>query len=310
MPKRVLCSLLLLCVLLGPYASAQFWGSAGALTWKGAWSASTAYAKNQVVSYQGSSWVALAASTNSAPAAGNSNWVAIVPVMVGDSGTGGTAGLVPAPAANDAAAGKLLNAAGSWVSPLPAGTNLSPPSLTGWEWANQLTASVVETAAGIYLSMPGSTAANGYEMRVKSLPAPPYSIVVGLCFNVNVSAVGNPAVGVGWRQSSNGYLILGRFRPQDTTFRLGKMTSPSATPTEYFSSAPMFAYTMSNPFFFRLADDNTNRTLSISQDGLHFTTIHSVGRTDFLTADQFVLGIVNNNTLGETGVSLVHVTGL
>jgi hypothetical protein len=230
--------------------------------------------------------------------------------MVGDSGTGGTAGLVPAPAANDAAAGKLLNAAGSWVSPLPAGTNLSPPSLTGWEWANQLTASVVETAAGIYLSMPGSTAANGYEMRVKSLPAPPYSIVVGLCFNVNVSAVGNPAVGVGWRQSSNGYLILGRFRPQDTTFRLGKMTSPSATPTEYFSSAPMFAYTMSNPFFFRLADDNTNRTLSISQDGLHFTTIHSVGLTDFLTADQFVLGIVNNNTLGETGVSLVHVTGL
>ena len=37
-----------------------------------------------------------------------------VPVMVGDSGVGGTAGLVPAPAAGDAAAGRFLSAAGTW----------------------------------------------------------------------------------------------------------------------------------------------------------------------------------------------------
>lgn len=37
--------------------------------------------------------------------------------MVGDSGSGGTRGLVPAPAAGDAAAGKFLKADGSWSAP-------------------------------------------------------------------------------------------------------------------------------------------------------------------------------------------------
>lgn len=39
------------------------------------------------------------------------------PNMVGDSGSGGKAGNVPAPAAGDAAAGKLLCASGLWVHP-------------------------------------------------------------------------------------------------------------------------------------------------------------------------------------------------
>lgn len=40
-----------------------------------------------------------------------------VPAMVGDSGSGGTAGLVPAPATGDAAAGKYLKADGTWTAP-------------------------------------------------------------------------------------------------------------------------------------------------------------------------------------------------
>lgn len=36
------------------------------------------------------------------------------PIFVGDSGSGGTAGLAPAPASGDAAAGKFLKADGTW----------------------------------------------------------------------------------------------------------------------------------------------------------------------------------------------------
>lgn len=43
------------------------------------------------------------------------------PVMVGDSGSGGTKGLVPAPASGDAAAGKVLKADGTWA--VPAGSS-------------------------------------------------------------------------------------------------------------------------------------------------------------------------------------------
>ena len=39
------------------------------------------------------------------------------PLMVGDSGSGGTAGNVPAPGAGDAAAGKFLKADGTWEIP-------------------------------------------------------------------------------------------------------------------------------------------------------------------------------------------------
>lgn len=45
---------------------------------------------------------------------GNGSSDVAVPNFVGDSGTGGTKGLVPAPAAGDGAAGKVLKADGSW----------------------------------------------------------------------------------------------------------------------------------------------------------------------------------------------------
>jgi hypothetical protein len=45
------------------------------------------------------------------------NGVISVPVLTGDSGAGGKIGLVPAPAAGDAAAGKVLKADGTWYVP-------------------------------------------------------------------------------------------------------------------------------------------------------------------------------------------------
>jgi microcystin-dependent protein len=41
---------------------------------------------------------------------------AILPAMIGDAGAGGTKGLVPAPAAGDAAAGRFLRADGAWAT--------------------------------------------------------------------------------------------------------------------------------------------------------------------------------------------------
>jgi hypothetical protein len=46
-----------------------------------------------------------------------------LPVMVGDSGSGGTQGAVPAPAAGDSAAGKYLSASGAWSVPGQGGVN-------------------------------------------------------------------------------------------------------------------------------------------------------------------------------------------
>lgn len=50
--------------------------------------------------------------------------------VVGDAGAGGTAGLVPAPAAGDTAAGKFLKADGTWEAPSGAGDVVGPASAT------------------------------------------------------------------------------------------------------------------------------------------------------------------------------------
>jgi hypothetical protein len=61
-----------------------------------------------------------------------------LPVMTGDSGSGGTQGAVPAPAAGDAAAGKYLKADGTWTTPAGGGgsgdvTSLrATGTLTSW----------------------------------------------------------------------------------------------------------------------------------------------------------------------------------
>src|SRR5207245_2489124 len=59
--------------LQGPKGDTGATGPAG-LTWKGAWSSSVQYHATDAVSYGGSSWIALAANLNSAPAAGNAAW--------------------------------------------------------------------------------------------------------------------------------------------------------------------------------------------------------------------------------------------
>lgn len=64
---------------------------------------------------------------------GASKWVKIVSAttnFVGDSGSGGVAGLVPAPAAGDAASAKVLGAGGAWISPTSSGNATSAPQVT------------------------------------------------------------------------------------------------------------------------------------------------------------------------------------
>lgn len=52
------------------------------------------------------------------------------PVMVGDTGSGGKAGNVPAPAAGDAAAGKFLKADGTWQMPPGASSSFLAEEIT------------------------------------------------------------------------------------------------------------------------------------------------------------------------------------
>lgn len=83
--------------------------------------------------------------------AGNGSWkdaaaqTADLDEMVGDSGSGGTKGLVPAPAAGDAAADKYLKADGTWDEPPGTGSGIT--ELTGDVTAGPGTGSQVASIA-------------------------------------------------------------------------------------------------------------------------------------------------------------------
>lgn len=70
-------------------ASAPSCQAAG-FVWRGAWSASTDYSANDVVSYGGSSWIALDSNTNSTPQSGSSDWDLVA--QKGDTGPQGVKG--------------------------------------------------------------------------------------------------------------------------------------------------------------------------------------------------------------------------
>jgi hypothetical protein len=75
---------------------------------------------------------------------------AILNVVVGDSGAGGTKGLAPAPAAGDAAAGKFLKADGTWTAPsgsASTGGGMKRRTLNGQFAIDQRNAGVATTAA-------------------------------------------------------------------------------------------------------------------------------------------------------------------
>lgn len=77
---------------------------------------------------------------------------ALLSAFTGDSGSGGVKGLVPAPAAGDAAAAKFLSAGGSWSAPAGAGDVVGPGSSTDAACA------LFDGTTGKLLQMPGSVA--------------------------------------------------------------------------------------------------------------------------------------------------------
>ena len=58
--------------------------------------------------------------------------------VVGDSGSGGTKGLVPGPAAGDATAGKFLSASGTWTKPIVSYIHTQETSNTIWNISHNL----------------------------------------------------------------------------------------------------------------------------------------------------------------------------
>lgn len=178
---------------------------------------------------------------------------------------------------------------------------LTAPVDGDFAWINQGSATVSTTNGGIYLYSTSNGGAHNFRIRTKAAPATPYTLTVLMLANLHLSDFSQ--IGVLWRQSSDGKLVVMTLKNDGATasISLDKWDAPGTFNAAYIAAT---AYPWLSRMFIQLRDDGTNRKVRFAVDGQNPIEIHTVGRTDYLTADE--IGFAVNPYSQETGVTLVH----
>jgi len=177
-----------------------------------------------------------------------------------------------------------------------------PNPVSSWTWVNQGAATATDqVGGGIFISAP-TGAGNNVRALVTTAPSPPYSVVAGLLPALYPGT--NPLCGILFRASGAGTLaaLCLQSLPKVT---VNKYTSPTAFSATYFNPSFSGSTAFGSIAWLKIEDNNTNRICSISSDGVNFIPIHSVVRTDFLTADQIGFFAESNDANGQAGVTLL-----
>lgn len=184
---------------------------------------------------------------------------------------------------------------------------LTEPPTSGWSWVNQGSATVTEAKGVIHLACAANSSTNSLKARVRTAPTAPYTITAlyaGIFDMSDNSGGGIGECGVCFRQTGTSEVVTyGCLWLNNNTSKFGgtKWDSSTAVNSTYINTqypGSTFAW-----FWVQIIDDNTNRVFKMSPDGQHWITIHSVTRTDHLTADQ--VGIYVNPYSCETAMSLI-----
>jgi hypothetical protein len=136
--------------------------------------------------------------------------------VVGDSGSGGTKGLVPAPAAGDAAASKFLKADGTWATPGSSARGTWTPTITGCGTVSSVNFSYIVIGDLMFINgsfVSGTTTAN------------PTTFSLPLTAEVGPTLAANSLVGGGTRDNAAGgvYSVIAALAA-DTTLGIGAMS--------------------------------------------------------------------------------------
>jgi hypothetical protein len=136
----------------------------------------------------------------------------------------------------------------------------------------------------------------------KTAPASPYSITAHVQ-QFYPLAINNGAC-IFFRESSTGRIvsIVQRYDGTNISLVVSRWNSAISINSSYVANAQMLAPLR----WFRMEDDGSNRIFSVSPDGIVWSEIHSISRTDFLTADQVGFGLMlSTNAAYDTVASLL-----
>lgn len=157
-------------------------------------------------------------------------------------------------------------------------------SFTGVNMGSNTASTSGDTIAFNCVSNGGS---NNVRMQTKSAPATPYVITAAwlpgfLPYNCYLY--------LGWRNSGSGNLYGFTIYTwtDGVNYRIIKWNSPSSFNADALARNQMAALPV---YWMRIADNGTNRIVSISGNGLDWQQLFSVARTDFFTPDQVFFGM-------------------
>lgn len=204
--------------------------------------------------------------------------------------TGGDVGNLP----------RVAGAGKTWGPIFP----LKPPVNADYAWINQGSATVTDLGDAIALFGPAGTGPN-IHLRKKTAPATPYTVEIALLSGLTLNDF--YSVGFVWRQSSDGKLVTFHLELSAAacSFAVAKWNSPTSFSATYTSLQPRTGYPL---LFLKAQDTGTNRICSFSADGQNWAQLHTVGRTDFMTADEvgFGIKIQNGSLAGGAVMTLVN----
>jgi len=169
------------------------------------------------------------------------------------------------------------------------GPAFTAPVDADFSWVNQGAASVSTGDQGILLSVP-ATAADSLRLRMKNAPATPYTITAAFFATAGVNAASGASYGLVFREAATGELhtMLACVSPTGilSSSKFSSATAFSAHYTSTTQSAMNIPQSRIPIMWLRITDDGANRLTYYSLDGYDFVQYTTVGRTDFLTADQ------------------------
>jgi hypothetical protein len=208
---------------------------------------------------------------------------AYMPLMVGDSGSGGTSGAVPAPPAGSAAAGKFLNAGGSFSVPSGGAGGggmwkLSLPAFSAFTWMNQGGAS--DTAGTNFLAITApSSGSTEWRCLVQAVPgSTPWRLFALVMLN-EVPGVQQEA---GILVTDGTKLITLSYNSNTGKLSVDKWTTTSAFSANSFTSNVFYPFGI---LWFQIYNDGTNLHFLWSIDGVwFFDTGVSIGISSFLSS--------------------------
>lgn len=181
----------------------------------------------------------------------------------------------------------------AWLPWGPVNRLIAPPN-SGWSWVNQGASTITSSDFDQVLKGGGAGSGANAVARVRSAPSTPYTITVFVQAIMAQKAF--QSYGLCFRDSASGRLAI-----LDIIATDDGLTTVAARATKFNSGTSFNSdyITLKLPqkvHWLRIADDGVNRVCSISEDGQNWMAIHTVGRTDFLTADQvgIVVGVENS----------------